>query len=790
MKPIASERRGIALVIVLGLMAMLAIFGISFATTMRTEHRAARMAGDNLGAIEMTYYGLAEALYHLDRDAELVQWVAPNWPKYTIHSGMNTYHPDKLGGGLNDMLAGYGVWFTPAAIVGGPPPNDGRARDETNNVRWIRVKTPEGRVIGQFCYMLIDVSGFLDPNGNYSTIPELARSQTRQFGTNVTELALTNPILSELRRGRERFLYDGRIGHPRHKPYGRIETLADMRPALSSPNLWDGTIPMSNIIATNFFPFSYFPPGYADATTREAKPQTDLRGTGPELAARAAEIKAALVGLIPPTELDFFFKNLIDYVDDDYVPGGLASSIGPGQDNADSFCTEPVPMLNELQIGCLYQAAGPNIALRFRVTTELFFPFLFTSNSIASPPPPTLQLRFRGRLEGGTFEPKTFNQNINISWNPNWWVKDGNVAASDPTTPQITTHPINLSMTAPATNAVPPERFVIEEWALTLPNGTVLDRLAPVNNGVVADLRMDEWLSVNVNSPQPVYCGWECNDPRINWLLMNATHWPYSYKARALSNPFDPDVTTLGAMNRSAEKEQGEWAMYVSNGPLYSIGELGYLLFRSTRPWQTISFFPAAGGRVAFLPVLDRFTLFPYPRHGLVNINTRITNVLATAFNNCPVELAPGILQSGDRVPLRPTEAMEIAGAIVAARPPQGFINMSDIRNVTALGTAVPRITSWLAREGLIRNTHGLLGIRQNLIMALIAGQSLQQFTDPETGSSSVTRLAGHRAFATIWRDPYKENIGGQLMHRTFVRNFRWYDEWVGTGEVVEPGLP
>ncbi len=785
----ATGRRGIALVIVLGLMAMLAILGISFATTMRTEHRAARMGGDNLGAIEMTYYGLAEALYHLDRDAELVQWVAPNWTKYTIHSGNNTFHPDKISSGLNDMLVGYGTWFVPSAIVGGPA--GGGARDETNNVRWIRVKTPEGKIIGQFCYMLIDVSGFLDPNGNYSTIPELARSQPRLFGTNVTEMTLTNVFLPELYQGRERYVFDGRIGDPRTKPYGRIETIADMRPALAWKDLWTVPQVMRNVIATNFFPFSYYPPGYADSATREAKPQTDLRGTGPELVARSGEIKAALTGLIPASELDAFFNNLIDYVDDDYVPGGLASTIGSGQNNADSFCTEPVPMLNELQIGCVYQGGGGTYSLRFRVHTELFFPFLFTSNSLSTaPPPPQLQLRFRGRLEGGTFEPKAFNQTVTINWNPNWWVRSGTTAASDPTSPQLTVQAINLTMSAPATNAVPPERLVIEEWSVTLPNGVVVDRLAPAAGGVVASLPMDEYLSVNINSAQPIYCGWECNDPRVNWLLGNAKHWPYSYKARVLSNPFDPDVTTLGKMNRSAQKEQGEWVMYVSNGPLYSIGELGYLLFRSTRPWQTISFFPAAGGGVAILPVLDRFTLFPYPRHGLVNINTRITNVLATAFNNCPVELAPGIRQAGDGSPLRPSEAMEIAGAIVGVRPNPGFINMSDIRNVAALGTAVPRITSWLAREGLIRNTHGLLGIRQNLIVALIAGQSLQEFTDPESRGTSVTRLAGHRAFATIWRDPYKENIGGQLMHRIFVRNFRWYDEWVGTGEDVEPGLP
>lgn len=787
MKPSCSSRHGIALVIVLGLMAMLAILGISFATTMRTEHRAARMSGDNLGAIEMTYYGLAEALYHLERDADNTAWVAPNWTRYTIHSGDNGYHPDRsASSGLNDMLTWYGTWFVPSAIIGGTNLPSIYARAETNNVRWIMVKTPapESRVVGQFCYMLIDVSGFLDPNGNYSMAPGLATNQLRSLGTNVTELALTNVLLGELRGGRERFCFDGRIGSPRSKPYGRIETLADMRPALAWADFWPGSQqPMFNLIATNFFPFSYYPPGYADPNTREARRQVDLRGTGTEIAARAAEIRAALTGLIPAGDLDMFMNNLIDYVDSDYVPGGLASTIGSGANNADSFCTEPVPMLNELQIGCIYQSSGANIALRFRVNTELFFPFLFTSNAIngSAPPPPQVQLRFRGRLEGGTFEPRTFNQTLTIPWNSAWWVNSFSTAMADPTSPQLTVHAINLTMSAPATNAIAPERFVIEEWSVTLPNGVVLDRLAPVNNGVVASLNMGEYLSQNVNSPQAYYCGWECDDPRINWLLLDrGVHWPGEYKQRALSNPLDPDTTTLGRMNRAAKKEQNEWVMFVSNEPLYSIGELGYLLLRRDRPWMTISFFPSPSGRTEILPVLDRFTLYPYPRHGLVNINSRITNVLATAFNACPVELAPGIRASPERI--TPAEAREIAAAIIGSRPPPGFINMSDIRNVPQLSTVVPRITSWIAREGLIRNTHGLLGIRQNLILALIAGQSLQQFRNPETGNNETRRMAGHRAFATIWRDPYKENIGGQLMHRTFVRNFRWYDEWVGTG--------
>lgn len=799
-------RRGIALIVVLGLMAMLVILGVAFATTMRTEHRAARMSGDQLGSMEMVYYGLAEALYHLETDSEKSGWVAPTWPKFTIHSGMNETHPDKLTwGAVHDLLTWYGAWFVPQSIIGGPPPNDGLARDETNNVRWIRVKSPEGKIVGQFAYMIIDCTGFIDPNGNYHPDPAIATNRPRYLGTNVAELALTNTILPEMRRGHERKLISGRVGGGvRARPYGRVETLADLRTVgyMMYPdfNSVGRESPMSgNRIASNFFCFSYFPPGYADPQ-RNAKPQVDLRGTGADLHARIAEIKAACAGVVPNTEIDTFINNLIDYVDADYVPGGLASAIAPGGNNADSFCTEPVPMLNELQIGCVYQLSGGNYSLRTRVQTELFFPFLFTSNAITAPPPSPLQLRFRARLEGGTFEPKDWGvQTVNIPWNNSWWVKTAPAPAADPGGNQLPV--ITLSppvATAPMTNAVPPERLVITEWSLVDAQGRVLDRLAPGANGVIASLKMSEYLSDQINNPQRVYCGWEVNDPRMNWRGSDLTdpnppsprQWQSRYKAQPLINPNDPNQTSMGRINPTAAKENGEWTMYVSNGPLYSIGELGYLLYRTTRPWGTISFF----GPQNTLTVLDRFTLTPYDRQGLISINTRIPRVLATAFNECPIELAPGIPQQGADPPrLTPAEAIELAMTIVNKRTsnmPLGFLNMSDFRFIPELGqaTTVSRVKSWMAREGLIRNTIGLLGVRQNVFLINLVGLSLKQYTNPESANPNqllTTRLAGHRAIATVWRDPYKVN--GR--HRIHVRNFRWYDEWIGAGEDFDPGV-
>ncbi len=801
------SRRGIALVIVLGLMAMLTILAVAFITTMRTEYKAARMSGDQLGAVEMVYLGLAEALQHIDRNSDAQQWVCPTWPNFVLHSGNVDYYgtgggdnPQKMGWGLNDIMIDYGSWFVPRAIFGAQVDGAPGVRLETNDIRWIRVKPPHTNApIGQFEYYIIDCSGFLDPNANYSLDRAVATNHPRYWGTNVTELVLTNALLGELRRGHEQKLFNGRVGVDRFKPFRRVETLPDLRvvawamyPGQTSVG---GQSPFASTgIASNFFPFSYFPPGYADPL-RKAMPQTSLVGTGTELWNRRAELETACQGLIPPADIPIFVRNLIDYVDEDYIPGGLAEQIAPLSDNADNFCTEAVPMLNELQIGCLYQGGAEKYTLRLLTHTELFFPFLYCSNQTRVPQ--QVRLRIKIKLEGGTFEPKDLPRQIvdtAFSYNDAWQKTDPG-PAGEPSSSQLKLIKVLLpSLEAPATNAIAPERLIIEEWCLVNEKDQVLDRLAPAEGGVVATLSMDAFLSRDVNNPQAVYCGWEARDPRINWLLNNPNHWVSTYKKTLMSSPLDPTKTTLGKRNLGngsfTQQEKGEWVMYVANRPLYSVGELGYLLYRSNRPWETISFFPGAGG---ILPVLDRFTLFPYPRQGLVNLNSRVPAVLATAFNHCPVELAPGIPHK-DRPPiLKPTEALQVAMKIITKRESigSGFLNLSDIRNVQELGNPselLPDVTSWLAREGLIRNTVGLLGVRQNVFLVLVIGQSLRSYEDPESGASITYRVAGHRGAAVVWRDPYKDPVTGR--YRTFVRNFRWYDEWIGTGEDYDPDKP
>ncbi len=246
--------------------------------------------------------------------------------------------------------------------------------------------------------------------------------------------------------------------------------------------------------------------------------------------------------------------------------------------------------------------------------------------------------------------------------------------------------------------------------------------------------------------------------------------------------------------------ERNEWAMYVKNGPFESVGELGYLLCLHQRPWQTISllgnYHPATN---LVFTVLDHFTIATNRvRHGLVSMNSQWSNVLATAFLNCPLELAPGIRQYGmpaASVVVSRAESLLIGENIIQRRDalqPLGFRNLSDIRYTSLFDPALimPRLTSWMAREGLVRNTCGLLGVRNNAFSVLLIGQAQRQFVNPERGVTETRTLAAQRAMATIWRDPYfsPDPHTTTLRHRMFVRNLRWYDEWEGGVDDYNPG--
>lgn len=781
----SDRRRGIALVIVLGLMAMLIVMGLSFATSMRTERRAARMSGYQLGSLELTYYALAEAMNQIENDLGSQSFTSPNWGNLTIHTGNNGNYPS--AGTNNSLLSWYHAYFVPGAILG-------VARAETNFCLWRRVNYPDGREAGIFAYMIVDCGGLLDFNGNHETDPRLAKAIPRGPGTNVSELALNTNLLRELRGGQESRFVNSRVGTTsRFKPFGRAETLPDALIAgyamyTNQTSVGGSLSPLVSSAwysLTNFYVLSRYPSGYSLGGL-VATQQTYIGGSATELRDRHDEIFTSINALLRnPAESETFFNNLIDFVDPDIVPGGLEADIPANGNNADSYCTEPVPMLNELQIITILRQPNPSVyELTARFRTELIFPFAFTSNYPAIPP--MTKLRIKCRYEGGAFTPNTFT--VDYTNSAPSWVRTPSGMSLAATHFSVLTR--DWTSSASSTNAALPERMVIEEWSVLDQANRVLDRIAPGAGGVIQDLKFNEYFVPSSLTLNALYaCSWTANDPRINWSM--PSHWELLYSGRVLASPDADPSNSFGRMNPKAGTpsesggERGDPYMYVHNGPLRSVGDLGYLLYFANRPWQTVNLIGPS-----VLAVLDRFTVFTNDvRYGLVNMNTTVSNVLATAFFNCAVELAPGVPApvSGGRITA--AEALELAGAVMAGRPAQGFQNLSLIRqgNLHDTNSVVPRIVSWQAREGLVRNTCGLLGVRNNVFSIVMSAQSRRQVLDPETGAwRTGIRVASHHAMATVWRDPWKVNGRNKM----YVHTFRWYDEWVGGVDDFSSGGP
>ncbi|MBU4461426.1 MAG: hypothetical protein KJ579_12735, partial [Verrucomicrobia bacterium] len=605
----------------------------------------------------------------------------------------------------------------------------------------------------------------------------------------------SSSLLKELRSGRESSLVNGRVGTTnRFKPFGRAETLPDARIAgyamYPGQNSMGGVSPLVSGWNTlsNFYVLSRYPSGFSLGGL-VATQQTYIGGTATELKNRHDEIFTSINALLKnPTESETFFKNLIDFVDPDIVPGGIATDISPNGNNADCYCTEPVPMLNELQIMTILRMQGPStFELTTRFRTELIFPFAYTSNYPAVPP--VMKLRIKCHFEGGEFVDSTGSKTFTVEYTnsaPSWVKNPSSMTLASAHFSVLTR---DWKTTASTTNSALPVKMVLDEWSVLDEMNRVLDRISVPVSGLITELIFADCFTPSTAAINQLYgCSWAANDPRINWSF--TSHWSPLYTGRLLASPDADPANSFGRMNPNAGTpmasggERGDPYMYVHNGPLRSAGDLGYLLYFANRPWQTVNLIGPS-----VLAVLDRFTVFTNDvRYGLVNMNTSVTNVLATAFLNCPVELGPGVPAPGGGA-ITAEEALQLAGAIMVGRPAQGFQNLSLIRQgqLHDTNSVVPRIKSWQAREGLVRNTCGLLGVRNNVFSIVMATQSRRQVFDPETGGwRTGIRVASHNAMATVWRDPWKDDGRNKM----YVHTFRWYDEWVGGVDDFSSGGP
>lgn len=712
---VKNGRDGIALVVVLGFLSLLIIMAVGFAISMRVERLSARNSVDLVKVRQLGEAALARTVSDIEDD--LGDQLIPDWRGTWVGGAF-----ESVGSGVacSNLLTGETTNHIPRSLWQG-------AKAAEANAQWINLDyiNDAGQTvrIGRYAYIVLDCSGLFDVNFDYSTTNQYP--MTRGIGRAPYEFQLNNALLGEVMNANWTKMITCRtdIGQNIEKPWFRLETVSELEPFLcqgyaNAPPLREGITP------SNFFVYSRFPQGYLDPVANEAQQAFYVGTTNFDVVAA----QAALSAMPGSGSIDIpnFILNLKDYMDEDYQPG-----------NRSSFCTEMVPMVNEVVISNRFVQDSLSSGFytnEYRVLVELWFPFGLANN-------------------------RSYNCRIAS-------VYDG----ADP--PQANpTPPINETFTLPS--PIQPRSFLVVTSSLRRASVNALPDLndARVRVAVWVNETTDGAKEVDIMGtsgstimPVPIgqsvvgfgsyMRGVSANDPRINWNGQDSTQWR------------DNTPITLGTTNHSlaltwnSQFADGDGTMYVRNSLMQVPGEMGLMLYNASRPWRTIDLVEGAGD---FYPVLDRFTTRTNEVvYGLINPNGWNTGVVATAFMNMPVDKFPG--ESG-APNMTAAQAITLARSICSGS--RTITNISELGASTisnAIRAAIGGTPGIHQIEGAIRNSANLLSPRHNAFTVILAAQ----LTDAENNPLAETRGVG-----IIWRDPY--TVADR--HQVYVRNFRWITE-------------
>ena len=666
-RPDRSDR-GIALIVVLGILALLLIIGVGFSITMRIERMAAKSYADSVRGRQLLQAATARLMS--DLNAYLATPPLLVYPDFDPGPLLNpiwiSQNTPPSGLLASDMLSLEGLSFIPRSLR----PD---ALSNSNLIEWLELRDADDVLRGRYAYIVADCSGFLDAN--------IVGGTTRGEGLVGEEIRVAD-ITPEFNGNSEPF---------------RLIRTNEWRQVESLPELWNigddaGVIGDEPL---NLFTFSRFVPDvHWDVTNNAATTRINIAGNENDLNAKKTEIIDALTkaGVVDP---NLVFDGLLDYVDSDSIPQNLLSA-----------STEAVPMFNEIVISnnITIVTVGPGVVestYDLYVNVETWNPFPVAVTMSLSPP---------------TFTFLTQPAALNPSMTD---------LVSGP--PGSVNHPANsfrvsrYQFRKVAQNVVFPGGDSVESRLQTfsgnydiIVDGTAVDRI-PSGMAIQAGACRTRLSGISSGSLSYQPGAISVADPRLN----------YSYSAadgRGWGTDLPP---TLGTTNARVNAFSGEGVspMYVRNLPLASVAELGYLSVGN--PWQTVALYETPVSAVN--PVLDYFTVrLPASRAGLVNVNTTNEQVLASVFNGMTIPSVPG---GASTLSMNWANSRQFARDIIAKTQTQPFVNISEVGNfnknyfgqITGKGLAVTDAEI----ESIIRKSYELLGIRQNLFTAIVAAQLL-----------------------------------------------------------------
>jgi len=744
-----DRRSGVAIIVVLGVVALLMLLGVAFSITMRVERTGAGNFAQQVATRQLIGATVAAAMQAVDASmaSGTTNYLYPRWAML----------PSPGSGDSARLAWGRALDYIPASLV--PASQDA-------GESWMALGASEGGIEGYGSFLVINESGMVDANR--------AAGLPRTAGTNAQELIVQH----------FNAVQDAEALVSTRADDVRYETLAEFN-ALQDGQGLDGP-------SDYFSVYSRAPRGALQDNQPIFTNQVYLgdHWTNWEVPARRAAITSALSqasASFQPLDPLFVYNALLDYADEDSVPRDL-----------ENVATEAVPLINELKVagaivpaGASWQAAG-QVRMEFAYVWAEPSPYSYTVMGTVD----TVVQRQTGgdpayeemfRWTDSFSQPTTYATNVDHHDNTPY----RHIELAFDGQPWVGPHDFTGD-----TNDVVRLRFEVQAFVLvdqaqpndSYPAGTVVNQVTNSNFSVeTAAVRLGDIVGTWTHTPPSK----EALDPRYNW---HANAWfphPEGDGEDSLSEQNAFTTTLIGPAFRYAQGVDWDLKRHVSNaGRLTSPAELGYLPRRggnadlALRSIRLIEFRDGPDGPARpHDRVLDFFTCdLDDVAAGRVSLNTLHQPVLWSIFRGIPIDYP-----DSDRpldAPPSTANADALALAILSWRTDPDDPNV--FRNVSDIGTLDWRsIPGYATRsdheiESVIAHTSELVTTRQNLFTVLVAARTFRMGLGVVADAARAgTFLADERALVQLWRDPFPTTVqnpdGSERdVHEWRVEYFRW----------------
>ena len=804
---------GVALVIVLGLLSILTIMAVAFASAMLIERLAAWNHANSVRAEGLVQTGLVRAMRYVNTNS--VGLCYPTWNA--------TQSVASVGAKATDLMTGEATNTIPVPLLAD-------AKAVANNCYWLNIIDKNGKTNGRVAYVIVNASGLIDINlagGRYrgwsTNLAEIDPGNLLQPGTVAT---FTNDRLKHVRyetmpeamalngavksnAGFNTFSLD--IGRDQYfdmanaSDLSRIMTLGSSDAetnltmkfdinAISRTNA-DGSYRYKGYTQSwNFAAYSSDPLFMNEYWTPLKNLLSRLRSTGKTMVERPDDVA----------------WNIVNYLDPDRIPQGAAGIDNPW---AHSEGGESIPLINEIVLQpCAKPAGAPAKGSNYyEFVVELWYPFA----------PLVVTPADKFSLWVGVFTNKSVSADVisitncaNVATNYTFSSDILNMSyggvdflcVTSPAEKKIC-FPTKVATTNPAvfvTNYLPIGIQTFTDGAsnsVTVSNAVwFLSRVykqEPIDSGTWTNLPVDEAMGYDNTGAEDfgekssarklkIFTnaeGFSVCDPRSNGQIKYWTTNGSGGKYVGGLGPYscsNATYATLGNTNKNCDpwsRKGSGLPIFSTNGPMVNIGELGYI-WRSNLDdeepadywwWRTINLMHFDEGAA----LLDMCTVrrTNASAYGLVAINSKQTNAVRALFNNMKIGYVSG--PETNMVQLNAVDVDKLVSAIITNGPFMSFRSMFTTNDTDeggggdlamkfrAAGTNAAKCNGDIYGEDVFRRVCELITFRQNVFIVTVAAQVF--------GGDGQTVVGEKRGSATIYRDSYTGKY--------FIRSFKWLSD-------------